>query len=359
MLIATALVLLMTPALGLFYAGPRALEEHAQHVHDVHRRDRGRDRHLGAGRLLARLRAATATSSAASTTPSSTASPSSRATARRSRTSLFFAFQATLLHHHRRRWSRAPWSSGCASAPFLVFAALWSVLVYAVLAHWAFGGGWLHRGRHARLRRRRPGRDGLGLLGARGGAGGRRAQGLRAPGAAARTTRSTCCSAPACSGSAGSASTAAAASRPANSSVLAFTNTLLTPACTLLVWFAARPDPRPAGDGDRRRDGDHRRLRRDHPGGRLHQPRLGDGARRARRAAQLRGDRLAAAHPGRRDARRARRPRRRGLHRDPLHRLLRPGLLERRLRRACSTATPTSSATRRWPRSPRRSTRSS
>ena len=26
---------------------------------------------------------------------------------------------------------------------FLVFSALWSVLVYAVLAHWAFGGGWL------------------------------------------------------------------------------------------------------------------------------------------------------------------------------------------------------------------------
>ena len=31
-------------------------------------------------------------------------------------------------------------------APFLVFAALWSVLVYAVLAHWAFGGGWLQEG---------------------------------------------------------------------------------------------------------------------------------------------------------------------------------------------------------------------
>jgi Amt family ammonium transporter len=29
---------------------------------------------------------------------------------------------------------------------FLVFAALWSVLVYAVLAHWAFGGGWLQAG---------------------------------------------------------------------------------------------------------------------------------------------------------------------------------------------------------------------
>src|SRR3954447_18608333 len=26
---------------------------------------------------------------------------------------------------------------------FLVFAALWSVLVYAVLAHWVWGGGWL------------------------------------------------------------------------------------------------------------------------------------------------------------------------------------------------------------------------
>jgi Amt family ammonium transporter len=29
---------------------------------------------------------------------------------------------------------------------YLIFAALWSVLVYAVLAHWAFGGGWLIEG---------------------------------------------------------------------------------------------------------------------------------------------------------------------------------------------------------------------
>src|SRR3954469_19177136 len=27
-------------------------------------------------------------------------------------------------------------------APFLVFATLWSIVVYAVLAHWSFGGGW-------------------------------------------------------------------------------------------------------------------------------------------------------------------------------------------------------------------------
>ena len=29
---------------------------------------------------------------------------------------------------------------------WLIFAALWSVLVYAVLAHWSFGGGWLSSG---------------------------------------------------------------------------------------------------------------------------------------------------------------------------------------------------------------------
>jgi Amt family ammonium transporter len=27
--------------------------------------------------------------------------------------------------------------------PFLIFMGLWSILVYAVMAHWAFGGGWL------------------------------------------------------------------------------------------------------------------------------------------------------------------------------------------------------------------------
>ena len=42
MLAATALVLLMTPALGLFYAGLVRREEHAEHVHDVRRRAGGR-----------------------------------------------------------------------------------------------------------------------------------------------------------------------------------------------------------------------------------------------------------------------------------------------------------------------------
>jgi Amt family ammonium transporter len=30
--------------------------------------------------------------------------------------------------------------------PFLVFMTLWSICVYAVLAHWVFGGGWLQHG---------------------------------------------------------------------------------------------------------------------------------------------------------------------------------------------------------------------
>ena len=158
--------------------------------------------------------------------------------------------------------------------PFLVFAALWSVLVYAVLAHWVWGGGWLQtrarstspaasRSRWARASPRSP----------------RRSWSARARTTAARrcsrTTRSTCCSARACCGSAGSASTAAAASAPANASVLAFVNTLLTPAATLGDVDGARPAALAPGDRDRRGDGDRRRLRRHHARRGLHLARAG------------------------------------------------------------------------------------
>ena len=73
-----------------------------------------------------------------------------------------------------------------------------------------------------------------------------------------------------------------------NSGVLAFTNTLLAPGLHAGRLVRARPDARRQGHGDRRGDGDHRRLRRHHAGGRLHQPGLGDGARRARRSPELR-----------------------------------------------------------------------
>jgi Amt family ammonium transporter len=55
---------------------------------------------------------------------------------------VFFAFQATFCIITTALISGAVVERMRFSA-FLVFAALWSVLVYSVLAHWAFGGGWL------------------------------------------------------------------------------------------------------------------------------------------------------------------------------------------------------------------------
>jgi Amt family ammonium transporter len=119
---------------------------------------------------------------------------------------------------------------------YLVFCALWSVLVYAVLAHWAFGGGWLQDG---------------GTLDFAGGVPVEMGSGFSAMAAAlvvgARTNYGRQALLPHNSvyvllgagllwfgwfgfngGSGFSAGSAG---------VLAFTNTLLTPACTLLVWF--------------------------------------------------------------------------------------------------------------------------
>ncbi len=58
---------------------------------------------------------------------------------------VFFAFQATFCIITTALISGAVVERMRFGA-FLVFAALWSVLVYAVLAHWAFGDGWLHAG---------------------------------------------------------------------------------------------------------------------------------------------------------------------------------------------------------------------
>src|SRR5881398_4203415 len=33
----------------------------------------------------------------------------------------------------------------------LVFATLWSIVVYAVIAHWSFGGGWFQRSEERRV----------------------------------------------------------------------------------------------------------------------------------------------------------------------------------------------------------------
>jgi Amt family ammonium transporter len=121
--------------------------------------------------------------------------------------------------------------------PFLVFAALWSVLVYSVLAHWGFGTGWLLNG---------------GTLDFAGGIAVEMASGFSALAAAlvvgARKDYGRQALLPhnavyvllgagllwfgwfGFNGGSGF--------NTGQNSVLAFTNTLLTPACTLLVWFA-------------------------------------------------------------------------------------------------------------------------
>jgi ammonium transporter, Amt family len=120
--------------------------------------------------------------------------------------------------------------------PFLIFAALWSVLVYAVLAHWAFGGGWLQA---------------HGTLDFAGGVPVEMGSGFSALAAAlvvrARKDYGRQALLPhnavyvligagllwfgwfGFNGGSGFS--------VGNPSVLAFTNTLLTPACTLVVWF--------------------------------------------------------------------------------------------------------------------------
>ena len=331
MLVATALVLMMTPALGLFYAGlvrsKNTLNTFMMCVAaiavatvtwaavgyslafdgdgSIDRRPRQR---LPQRR---RLRPARRDDDPAS----SSSSPSRRPSA-----------------SSPSRSSPAPWSSGCASAPFLVFAALWSVLVYAVLAHWAFGGGWLQAGGTLDFAGGVPVEMGSGFsaLAAALVVGARKDYGRQAllPHNAVYVLLGAGLLWFGWFGFNGGSGFSTG-----DASVLAFTNTLLSPACTLVVWFALDlmrgrkvtaigaataivvgcVAITPAGGYIS-------------PGWAMLLGALGG-------AAQLRDHRLAHAHPGRRDARRARRPRHRRLLRHPLHRLLRPGRLERRLRR--------------------------
>lgn len=120
---------------------------------------------------------------------------------------------------------------------FLVFAALWSVLVYAVLAHWAFGGGWLMSNGTLDFAGGVPVEMGSGFsaLAAALVVGARKDYGRQAllPHNAVYVLLG-----------AGllwfgwfgfNGGSGFSTGQP---SVLAFTNTLLCPACTLVVWFA-------------------------------------------------------------------------------------------------------------------------
>ena len=148
---------------------------------------------------------------------------------------VFFAFQATFCIITTALVSGAV-VERMRFGPFLLFAALWSILVYSVLAYWGFGFGWLISG---------------GTLDFAGGIAVEMASGFSALAAAlvvgARKDYGRQALLPhnavyvllgagllwfgwfGFNGGSGF--------NTGENSTLAFTNTLLTPACTLLMWF--------------------------------------------------------------------------------------------------------------------------
>jgi Amt family ammonium transporter len=149
---------------------------------------------------------------------------------------LFFAFQATFCIVTTALVSGAV-VERLRFAPLLVFSALWSVLVYAVLAHWAFGGGWLQAHGTLDFAGGVPVEMGSGFsaLAAALVVGARKDYGRQAllPHNAVYVLLGAGLLWFGWFGFNGGSGFSAG-----HSSVLAFTNTLLTPACTLVVWFA-------------------------------------------------------------------------------------------------------------------------
>jgi Amt family ammonium transporter len=119
---------------------------------------------------------------------------------------------------------------------WMVFAALWSVLVYAVLAHWAFGGGWLISGGTLDFAGGVPVEMGSGFsaLAAALVVGARKDYGRQAllPHNAVYVLLGAGLLWFGWFGFNGGSGFSTG-----DPSVLAFTNTMLTPACALLTWF--------------------------------------------------------------------------------------------------------------------------
>ncbi len=187
MLAATALVLLMTPALGLFYAGlVRSKNTLNTFMMCIAALAVAID-HLGRDRLLARVRRRRVDRRRLRARVP--AGRDARAARRADDPApAVHGLPGDVLHrHHRAGLGRRRRAHALRPVPRLrrpvVGARLRRARALGVRRRLADGG------RHARLRRRRPGRDGVRLLRARGGARRRRAQGLRAPGAAAAQRR--------------------------------------------------------------------------------------------------------------------------------------------------------------------------
>lgn len=234
MLIATALVLMMTPALGLFYAGlvrsKNTLNTFMMCV---------------AAMAVAVVTWALIGYSLAFDGDGSIVGGFGHAFlngvtfAPRDGTAIphlvFFAFQATFCVVTVALVSGAV-VERMRFGPFLIFAALWSVLVYAVLAHWAFGGGWLQANGTLDFAGGIPVEMGSGFsaLAAALVVGARKDYGRQAllPHNAVYVLLGAGLLWFGWFGFNGGSGFSTG-----DASVLAFTNTLLAPACTLVVWF--------------------------------------------------------------------------------------------------------------------------
>jgi ammonium transporter, Amt family len=235
MLVATALVLMMTPALGLFYAG-LVRSKNTLNTFMM---------------SIAAIAVATVTWSAVGYSLAfdgdggligglGNAFLSGVDFAPRQGGTIpelvFFAFQATFCIITVALISGAV-VERMRFGPFLVFAALWSVLVYAVLAHWAFGGGWLMSNGTLDFAGGVPVEMGSGFsaLAAALVVGARKEWGRQAllPHNAVYVLLGAGLLWFGWFGFNGGSGFGTG-----NPSVLAFTNTLLCPACTLVVWFA-------------------------------------------------------------------------------------------------------------------------
>src|SRR3954452_7286329 len=121
--------------------------------------------------------------------------------------------------------------------PFLVFATLWSIVVYAVLAHWSFGGGWFQDNGGLDFAGGVPVEMGSGFsaLAAALVVGARKDYGRQAllPHNAVYVLLGAGLLWFGWFGFNGGSGFSTG-----HPGVLAFTNTLLAPACTLIVWFA-------------------------------------------------------------------------------------------------------------------------
>jgi len=235
MLVATALVLMMTPALGLFYAGlVRAKNTLNTFMMSIGALgvvtvawavvgyslafDHGNG-FIG-GLKFAFLHDVTFTPRAGTAIPHL----------------LFMAFEATFCIITAALVSGAV-VERMRYGPFLVFMILWSVLVYAVLAHWVWGGGWLQRHGTLDFAGGVPVEmcSGFSALAAAIVVGPRKDYGRQAllPHNAVYALLGAGLLWFGWFGFNGGSGYSTG-----HPGVLAFTNTLLTPACTLIVWFA-------------------------------------------------------------------------------------------------------------------------